>query len=75
MVTFLTTPHVNIEAYAMHVTSNHTLNSEPSEVQCGGFKGQKWKFLVEKKNEEFIALQQIMVCIAFSAGVIYRIYV
>lgn len=48
MVTFLTTRHVNIEAYAMHVTSNHTLNSEPLEVQCGGFKGQKRKFLVKK---------------------------
>lgn len=75
MVTFLTTRHVNIEAYAMHVTSNHMLNSEPLEVQCGGFKGQKWEFLVKKENQEFIALQQIMLCIAFSAGVIYRIYV
>lgn len=47
MVTFLTTPHVNIEAYAVRFTSNQTPNSEPFQVQCVRFRGQEEKFLAK----------------------------
>lgn len=47
MVTFLTTPHVNIEAYAMRFTSNQTPNSEPFQVRCVRFRGLEEKFLVK----------------------------
>lgn len=39
MVTCLTTPHVNIEAYAMRFTSNPTPNPDPFQAPRVGVKG------------------------------------
>lgn len=74
MVTCLTTPHVNIEAYAMRFTSNPTPYPEAFRAPRVGFKRGAETEIHSENNYEFIASRQMM-CIAFSAGVIYRIHV